>query len=474
MGSEKFHRQILRAIVILLPLGITPAFAQYEVAEIPFFDTPSGTAALGGGLRLGRDLYFGNDSDEIRQVDLVPLYLYNGKYVFFRGTSGGIHLFSNDAFEVNVLGRYHFNQLDPDRSEYYAGMDKREQTVDGGVEARIRGKWGNLSVSFLTDLLNRHDGQSAEITYLYRFDRGSLSFSPFVSWAWNSDNLTDYYYGVRDDEAQPDRPVYAPGESAYASFGLNTAWWLADHIQLFANLGFSGADSAVADSPLTEVDSASVLFVGGTYIFGNVHNPEPYISSARAHEWSWKANYGYQADGNIVSEIDHGDFSRSSYANTNLGGVTFGKLLSDGPRIDFTGKLAFFRHFESDQGNGNFWSYALYMAATGKGYSPWSMEEVFRYSFGFGMSYAEQVPIAEQLKQADKGENTSRFLNYLELQLDYPLRRLTKSRSMRDCYAGITVVHRSGIFGTSDILGDVSGGSDWITAHLECTLGRTS
>jgi outer membrane protein len=88
------------------------------------------------------------------------------------------------------------------------------------------------------------------------------------------------------------------------------------------------------------------------------------------------------------------------------------------------------------------------------------------------MSYADKVPIAEQRKQAAQGNNTARFLNYLELQLDFPLRRLFKKRSyVENCYAGITVVHRSGIFGTSDILGDVAGGSDWITAHLECKTG---
>ena len=84
------------------------------------------------------------------------------------------------------------------------------------------------------------------------------------------------------------------------------------------------------------------------------------------------------------------------------------------------------------------------------------------------MSYAESVPIAEQRKQANSGGNTAHFLNYLELQLDFPLRRLSKARWLQNCYAGVTVVHRSGIFGTSDILGDVAGGSDWITAHLEC------
>ena len=476
MKTFQAGKILLRAAAILIVTGAFPAYAQYEVAEIPFFHTPEGTAALGGGLRLGTDLYLAfDDSSDQRQFDLVPLYLYNGRYLFFRGTAGGLHIVHTDNFELNVMGRYRFTKLDPDRNEFYAGLEERKQTVDGGVEIRWRGKWGAVNANYLTDTLGRHEGQSAEVSYRYTFDRGSFSFSPFITWSWNSDKLTDYYYGVTEaEEVLPDRPAYTPGEAQWIGFGVNTTWWVSDRIQFFANLGFSGVDTAISESPLVEEDTQSAFFAGGTYVFGNVRKPESFITSERAGEWSWRVNYGYQADGNIVSEIDHGDFSKSTYADTNIGGVTFGKLLTDGPRIDFTGKLAVFRHFEEDEGNGNFWSYALYMMATGIGYSPWTDEEVFRYGFGFGMSYAETVPIAEQRKQAEKGENTARFLNYLELQLDFPLRRLFKAKSMKNCYAGLTVVHRSGIFGTSDLLGDVSGGADWITAHFECAVGRKS
>lgn len=464
-----------RAVIVLLVAGVVPAHAQYEVAEIPFFNAPKGTAALGGGLRLGQDLYIATDNEDQRTFDLVPLYLYNGKYVFFRGTAGGVHLFSRDNFELNVMGRYRFTKLDPDRNAFYQGIEERKQTVDAGLEVRLRGGWGALNANFLTDALDRHQGQSASINYRYDFDRGSFTFSPFVSWGWNDDKLTNYYFGVSAaEERLPDRPQYTPGESQWSALGLNTTWWLTDRIQFFANVGFGGVDTVVSESPLVEEDMQSAVFAGGTYVFGNVRKPDRFITSERAGEWSWRLNYGYQADGNIVSEIDHGDFSKSTYADTNIGGVTFARLLTDGPRADFFGKVAVFRHFEEDEGNGNFFSYALYMTVQGIGYLPWSKEEAFRYGLGFGMSYAETVPIAEQRKQAEKGNKTSRFLNYLELQLDFPLRRLFKAKSMRNCYAGLTVVHRSGIFGTSDLLGDVSGGADWITAHFECAVGRKS
>jgi len=446
-----------------------PARAGQEVADIPFFDAPPGSTALGGGLRLGQSLYRAFDNDDQRQYDLIPLYLYNGEHLFFRGTAGGLHLVNRDGLEINAFGRYRFQKLDPDRNAFYEGLSKREQSVDVGFEVALRGRWGELRADWLADALDRHGGKSADLTYRYRIHGGNWTVSPFLSWTWQDDSLTNYYYGVSEAEARPDRPAYATGDSQWLTFGLNSSWRVSDRISFFGNVGFGGADSGVTDSPLVEEENGSVAFLGGTYIFGNARMPESYVSEERKSEWSWRVNYGYQADGNIVGEIDQGDFSKSTYADTRIGGVTFGKLLTDGPRVDFTGRLSVFRHFEKDEGNGNFFSYAAYIMAMGKGYSPWSKEEIFRWGFGFGMSYADHVPIAEQRKQASKGNNTSHFLNYLEMTLDFPLRRIFESRALRDCYAGLTIVHRSGIFGTSDFLGDVAGGADWITAHVECT-----
>jgi outer membrane scaffolding protein for murein synthesis (MipA/OmpV family) len=459
-----------RVACVILASGLifAGAVSAQEVAEIPFSSAPPGTAALGGGLRFGQSLYLATDNEDERQLDLIPLYLYEGKYLFARGVSGGVHLFRNDSVELNLYTRYRFQKLDPDSNEFYAGLEKREQTLDAGVEFAISKSWGEIKFDWVTDTLNRHKGQEARFSYRYNFERGPWTFSPFIAWTWQDDNLTNYYFGISEAEANPERPAYLPGESQWVSFGLNSAWHISDRIVLFGNIGFGGVGSEVVESPLVEEDGFSSAFLGGTFLFGNARRPDYIMDPERIGEWSWRANYGYQADGNIVSEIDQGDFSKSTVADTNIGGLTFSRLLSQGERIDFLGRVAWFRHFEEDEGNGNFSSYAAYIMAMGKGYSPWSKEEVFRWGFGFGMSYAQKVPIAEQRKQAQKGDNTSHFLNYLEMTLDFPLRRVSKARWLQNCYAGLTIVHRSGIFGTSDFLGDVSGGSDWLTAHLEC------
>ncbi len=59
------------------------------------------------------------------------------------------------------------------------------------------------------------------------------------------------------------------------------------------------------------------------------------------------------------------------------------------------------------------------------------------------------------------------MLNYLDPSIDFSLGDLTGSRSMHDTYVGIGVSHRSGIFGTSRLLGNVNGGSNYIYSYLE-------
>ena len=248
------------AVVVLVSFQVAQA---QEVAEIPQFNAPPGTAALGGGIRGGQSPYFEFDNDDQKRLDLIPLYLYNGKHVFFRGVSGGVHLYNNNDLEVSVLGRYRFQHLDPGRNEFYEGIEERRQSLDAGFQTRLSKDWGTLRLSWVTDTLDRHKGQEVQLSYRYHFDAGPFSFSPFISWSWQDENLTNYYFGVSPEEARPDLPEYTPGDSQRVSFGLNSAWQVTDRITFFGNVAFGGASSEVLNSPLVDEDNFSQAFVGG-------------------------------------------------------------------------------------------------------------------------------------------------------------------------------------------------------------------
>ncbi|MCZ6659201.1 MAG: hypothetical protein O7C67_18085, partial [Gammaproteobacteria bacterium] len=77
-------------VVGLLGIAATLARADLGVTEIPIVDAQRGTVGLGVGIRAGTSPYvgvdnissIGNDND----TDLLPLYLYEGKYLFGHGT----------------------------------------------------------------------------------------------------------------------------------------------------------------------------------------------------------------------------------------------------------------------------------------------------------------------------------------------------------------------------------------------------
>jgi MipA family protein len=449
------------ALAGALQLAAAPVPAT-EVTNIPIVYAPPGTPALGGGIRLSSNPLVG----ELDSWDLVPLYLYEGRHLFAHGTEFGAHLFRNDTFSVSALARYRFTRVEAGDDPLFSGLDERDQTLDGGVTAQLRGGWGQLQADWLTDLLGRHDGQEINLTYRYRWELGDLMLSPFFTSTWQNSNLANYYYGVSPGEAGPGLPVYQPGSANNFTYGVNAWYRLTDHVFLFANAGYTTFDSAIRDSPLTSDGGQTEAFIGAGYLFGNARKADR-IPDGRAGEWSWRVNAGYSAQENITPYLMMGKWEASNVASTPIAGFTLGRLLNGGPRVDFYGKLALFRHFERDYQD-DFWNYTAYIMAMGKGYLPWSDKLAFRYGFGFGVSYAEEVPTIEVLKQGSKDDNTARLLNYLEFQADFPIDRIFTSRRVRNCFAGLTVVHRSGIFGTADILGNVSGGSDWVTVHLEC------
>ncbi len=457
-------KRLLKVALPALIVASPPVLALHEVMRIPIVDAPAGTAGLGGSVRVDRDPYFANGGKH-DFINLIPLYLFEGRYLFAHGTVGGIHVIRKDRFQFNLIGQFRFQDLSPSRDAFYEGIRKRKHSFDSGIEFIVRGNWGQLKLDWTTDTINRHNGQEVDLAYRYNYERGRWSFSPYLNWTWQDENLTNYYYGVSAVEARPDRPAYSPGEAYNFGYGMNTSYQLTDRTLFFANVGLEKIDPTLAQSPLVEESMMWAALIGGTYMFGNVERPT--APPERQSEWSWRVNYGYQADGKFVGEIDRGDFSESTLAKTQIAGLTLSRLLNDGPRADYYGRIALYRHLE-EPFQKDFNSYVAYIMAIGKGYSPWSGNEVFRWGFGFGMSYADKVPALEVIKQTSKGLNTSRFLSYLEMTLDFPLRRVIKKSFLRNCYAGVTVVHRSGIFGSSGIHGDVAGGANWITAHLEC------
>jgi outer membrane protein len=91
-----------------------------------------------------------------------------------------------------------------------------------------------------------------------------------------------------------------------------------------------------------------------------------------------------------------------------------------------------------------------------------------RLGFGEGGSYTwgiGSIEKAEALEGDATDPKTSKYLNYLDVSVDFDIGRLFKSESLKDTYLGYSLKHRSGIFGL--INGVRRGGSNYNTFYIE-------
>ncbi len=93
-----------------------------------------------------------------------------------------------------------------------------------------------------------------------------------------------------------------------------------------------------------------------------------------------------------------------------------------------------------------------------------------RLGIGFGVSYAEKIPVTEQRSLAERGKNASHLLNYLDPSIDVSLGDIIRYQPLSKTFFGFAISHRSGIFGTSDILGNVDGGSNYLMMYFETVI----
>ncbi len=447
----------------MLAVAAAANVAADDAVRLLLDDLPAGTAGIGGALRTVRAPHLGGTND----LDFVPLYIYEGRRLFVHGTSLGVHLVDRPEFALDFVARYRFWRMDPHEDARLEGLADRDQSLDAGIAARWRRGSGEIALAWVGDLIDRHGGQELEANYRHRFRFGAWQISPFVGFSWLDSNLTSHYFGVAPSESTAERPAYSPGEVLNLRYGVNTAYDFGQGFRLYANLGVTELSRRLFESPIVEQTVWPTALVGMSYFLGSVFEPQERVPERRQGEWSWRVNYGYQAQGNVVGDIDQGDFRRSVDASTRIAGITASKLLNEGRRFDFVGRLAVFRHLERGA-QPDFFSVSAYVMAIGKGYLPWSDQPAFRWGFGMGLSYAQRVPVIEQIKQERRERNRTRFQNYLEMMIDFPLRPLVGDGRFGNCFVGLTTVHRSGVFATSNLLGDVAGGSDWLTAHLEC------
>lgn len=445
---------------------MAPAHADANLEPLTNILSVPGSAGLGVLTHFESSPYLGVGN----RYDVLPLYLYEGERVFLHANRGGVKLQEAGDQRFDLFIEQRLEGFPADRlPASLAGMATRDSSIDLGLSWRYRQPWGTLQAELMHDIGGFSKGSEFRLGYTYNLRSGPWSLRPSLSVALRDARLNNYYYGVRPGEATPDRAAYSPGTGLNTTLGLFGSYDLTQRWRLLAGVSATVLDRQIKDSPIVQKRVLPGVYVGAAYDFGG-HKRE--WAQEGSPTW-FKLLYGKATDDgcHLLKIVTAQCLSTASVNPTSITGIQVGKPFLqnvNGWPLDFVGYAGLTSH--NDRGlQANGLQFDLFMKAFYTGF-PWSDRVKTRLGMGVGVSLAQRAPYIEASSQAMDGKPASRLLNYLDPTLDVSVGDLVGSRVLKDTFIGFGVSHRSGIFGSSRLLGNVSGGSNYIYTYVESAL----
>jgi MipA family protein len=399
--------------------------------------------------------------------DFVPLYLYEGERAYLHSHSVGLKFGRSEARRFDIFLRYRFEgHPTDDIPPILAGMAQREPGIDAGIGGQLGGNWGIAFAELRADASTASGGREIRLGYKYPLRRGRFWLRPHAMLSLRSAKLNDYYYGVRPEEARSDRPAYEAGSGAMPELGLYAAYRLAAGWRALAGASVARLPGSVRQSPIVEHRTVRSLQFALLYDLSPDHDAWPAERPLIARVF-----YGASSDCDVMPIATLRCTSTHTQDKTSIAGLELGRPFIDrlnGWPLDLAGFVGVVQHKERGF-QADFPEIKAYIKAYFYGF-PWDARLRTRLGLGVGLSYAKEVPFTEQRDQAERGRATSRLLNTFDPTADFSLGDLLAIRRLRETYVGAGVAHRSGIFGTSRLLRNVNGGSNYIYGYIETSF----
>ena len=217
---------------------------------------------LGIGAYSFDSLYVGGKS----RTQAIPYFSYQSEHFFFDGATLGLSAKPTDNLRLSAIITSGFigdnNRGD---SSQLADMHKLKDVINGGFALDYSGNYGDINFEVVKELSNRHKGTNASFTYSLNISLGDWVFIPAIGTSWFSSDVSQYYYGVQEDEVTSSRAIYQPKSGFNYNAGLTLIRPFAEHHNIGLTFSHDKFSSEITDSPI--VDRNNVNTVGLFYVY---------------------------------------------------------------------------------------------------------------------------------------------------------------------------------------------------------------
>ena len=267
----------------MLAIWVVPVGAQgVDPAADPSADSPWKIGiAFGYGERTN-PLVQSDDIEILVDIDIA----WFGKRWFFDNGDVGRMLLDNDRVTLNAIGRFNsdrvfFSKTDTEYVSLFGAsgfgpgfaepepieVPDRDYAFEMGLELLSDGDWGFVQAAAHRDVSNTHDGYELYFNYGRTVRRQRWFLEPSIGMSWKSDDLNDYYWGVRRDEANVLVPEYRADAGFNTHARIATSYQLTRHWTFLVAAQYERLSSEATASPLVEDGSVKSGFAGFNFRF---------------------------------------------------------------------------------------------------------------------------------------------------------------------------------------------------------------
>ena len=185
-----------------------------------------------------------------------PFFYYNDGLFYAKWTRFGVYFLgskSDDfswAFSLTAEPRvYGYKASD---SSFLSGMDERKNSLESGVAFSAQIDKVFVDAMLLSDIFYEQDAWIFQTEVGYELKLGKFDIYPSVLVTYQSSKFTNYYYGVKSNEARVSRPQYTPNAGVQLELQTYIQYPITDKLSTLINLHAQKLSSQATASPIVE------------------------------------------------------------------------------------------------------------------------------------------------------------------------------------------------------------------------------
>lgn len=202
------------------------------------------------------------------EVEAYPWIQAEWRRFFVSGPALGILVQEGDNWGVSATIELDFTG-DTDRgdSQQLSDMNALSEAVLASMQMYYETDWGELDVTFGSDIGFGHEGYMASLSYGYAMEFRGWEIVPSIEIGWSSKEINRYFYGISAMEVRANRPFYQPNAGINYEVGLSAIYNFNQRHSLFAEVENTFYSSEISNSPIVSSSNAFVASVAYIYLF---------------------------------------------------------------------------------------------------------------------------------------------------------------------------------------------------------------